>query len=137
MGRGHRGSRSDSELDEMQRFKLENQKLKKQIAKLRKELSRIDIDRYSNLKDMLEAQAAEDSNFDGVFELEKLKKKWNCNSCDKDYLRLIMVPRFDGLFYMRKCPSCEYRTKLKKYSDGVDGLDSAGQPVEVLKIPIR
>jgi ATP-dependent exoDNAse (exonuclease V) beta subunit len=130
MGRSHKGQ-SDTELSEIRRLKLENQKLKKQMGKLRKQLARIDIDRYSNLRDMLEAQAAEDGGFDAQVELEELKQKWLCHECKEDYLRVIIVPRADGLFYMRKCASCSHRTKLKKYTDEVDGLDSSGQPIEV------
>lgn len=129
MGRSHKGSRSDAELTEVRRLRLENQKLKKQMGKLRKQLSRIDIDRYSNLKDMLEAQAAEDGDFDVKVELEDLKEKWLCHSCKEDYLRVIIVPRADGLFYIRKCASCSHRTKLKKYTDEVDGINSNGEKV--------
>jgi len=131
MGRGHKG-RSDSELTEIRKLKLENQKLKKQMGKLRKQLSRIDIDRYSNLKDMLEAHAAEDNTFDATVELEELKKKWACHKCKEDYLRVIIVPRADGLFYIRRCAACNYRTKLKKYTDDIDGVAADGGMLEPL-----
>jgi hypothetical protein len=130
MGRSHKGSRGDSELTDVRRLRLENQKLKRQMSKLRKQLSRIDIDRYTNLKEMLEAQAAEDEGFDAKLELEQLKEKWICHECKNDYLRIIIVPRADGLFYIRKCP-CGHRTKMKKYTDEVDGLDSNGQHVAI------
>jgi len=129
MGRSHK-SRGDTELTEIRRLKMENQKLKKQMSKLRKQLSRIDIDRYSNLKDMLEAQAAEDSNFDAKVDLEDLKQKWICHECKEDHLRVIIVPRADGLFYMRKCASCDHRTRLKKYTDEVDGINTDGEPLD-------
>jgi hypothetical protein len=128
MGKSRR-SKSDTELTEIRKLKLENQKLKKQMGKLRKQLSRIDIDRYSNLKDIIEAQQAEDSGFDAKIELEDLKEKWMCHACKEDYLRVIIVPRADGLFYIRKCASCSHRTKLKKYTDEVDGVDSSGNPL--------
>jgi len=130
MGRSHRGSHSDAELTTIRRLKLENQKLKKQMSKLRKQLSRIDIDRYSNLKDILEEQAAEDENFDVKIELEDLKEKWICHGCKEDYLCVIMVPRADGLFYMRRCASCFHKTKLKRYTDEVDGIGTDGQLVK-------
>lgn len=128
MGRGHRGSRSDTELKEVQRLRLENNKLKKQISKLRKELSRIDIDRYSSLKDLIEAQAAEDSSFDSAAELEELKRKWTCHKCNNDHMRVVVVPRADGTFYLRKCGSCSNRTKLQKYVDGIEGIFPNGTP---------
>lgn len=126
MGKNRKGQ-SNTELTLIRRLKLENQKLKKQMSKLRKQLSRIDIDRYSNLKDIIETQAYEDEDFDITVELENLKQTWLCHSCKNDYLRVIIVPRVDGLFYIRKCPSCNHRTKLKKYTDEVDGLDSNGE----------
>jgi rubrerythrin len=129
MGKSHR-PKNDTELSEIRRLKLENQKLKKQMGKLRKQLSRIDIDRYSNLKDMIEAQAYEDDTFDAKVELEELKNKWICHSCKEDYLRVTIVPRADGTFYFRRCPSCLNKTKLKRYTDEVDGIDSSGKPIE-------
>lgn len=133
MGKNHKGSHSDTELTAIRRLKLENQKLKKQMSKLRKQLSRIDIDRYSNLKDMLEEQAAEDENLDVKVELEGLKEKWVCHGCKEDYLRVVMVPRADGLFYTRRCASCHHKTKLKRYTDEVDGIGTNGQLVRVVQ----
>jgi Zn finger protein HypA/HybF involved in hydrogenase expression len=128
MGKGHK-AKSDTELSEIRRLKLENQKLKKQMSQLRKQLSRIDIDRYSNLKNILETQIAEDSGFNTKIELEKLKDKWLCHTCKEDYMRVIIVPRIDGTFYFRRCPSCHNKTKLKPYTDEVDGVDSNGNPL--------
>lgn len=130
MGRGHSG-KSDSELSTIRRLKLENQKLKKQMSKLRKQLSRIDIDRYSNLRDIIEAHALEDEGFDAKLQLEQLKEVWLCHTCKKDYLRIIMIPRADGTFYIRKCPACDHRTKMKKFTDDIGGIDSNGDLLEV------
>ena len=131
MSKNHKGSRSDTELTAIRKLKLENQTLKKQISKLRKQLSRIDIDRYSNLKDMLEAQAAENNTFDAKIELEDLKQKWMCEACKEDYLRIIIIPRADGLFYIRKCASCNHRTKFKKFTDEISGIGTNGQPIRI------
>jgi aspartyl/asparaginyl-tRNA synthetase len=132
MGKNNKSGKSDTELTTIRRLKLENQKLKKQMSKLRKQLSRIDIDRYSNLKDIIEAQAIEDDGFDAQVDLEALKEKWMCHECKQDYLRVIMVPRADGLFYIRKCASCKHRTKLKKYTDDVNGINFDGGVVAKL-----
>jgi hypothetical protein len=121
MGRSRR-PKSDGEIKDIQRLKLENQKLKKQISKLRKELSRVDIDRYQHLRDLIESQDREDESFDSKVELENLKRKWECHTCGKDYLRLILVPRLDGTFYFRRCPTCMNKTKMKKYTSGVEGI---------------
>ena len=122
MGKGRR-SVGDGEIRDNKRLKLENQKLRKQISSLRKQMSRIDIDRYQNLKDIIEAQEVEDDSFDTVIALDELKRKWECHGCQTDYLRLVVVPRIDGTFYFRRCPTCKNKTKLKKYTDEVEGID--------------
>lgn len=130
MGRAHRGSRGDVEFTESQRLKHENQKLKKQIAKLRKELSKLDIDRYSHLKDLIESQDAETAGFDKEHELRQLKDKWICHKCNNDTLRIVIIPRKDGTFYLRRCAGCGNRTKMKKYTDDVDGVFVGEKPVK-------
>lgn len=128
MGKG-KGRRSvgDGELRDNQRLKLENQKLKKQISSLRKQLSRIDIDRYQSLKDIIEAHDEQDEQFDTTIALDDLKHKWECHKCSRDYLRLVIVPRVDGTFYFRRCPTCMNKTKLKKYTEDVEGITSDDQ----------
>lgn len=123
MGKGRRPV-GDGELRVNQRLKLENQKLKKQISSLRKQLSRIDIDRYQSLKDIIEAHDEQDIEFDSTMALDDLKRKWECHKCARDFLRLVIVPRVDGTFYLRRCPTCMHKTKLKKYNDDVEGIGS-------------
>ena len=124
MGRSHKISRNDAELTAVQKLRHENDRLKKQISKLRKQLSRIDIDRYTNLKEMIEAHTSQDEAYDKTEELLQLKKKWICHSCGEDYLRVVIVPRADGMFYFRRCISCQYKTKLKKSDSEIEGIDS-------------
>jgi hypothetical protein len=122
MGKGRdRRHNGESELKEIRRLRLENQKMRKQISALRKQLSRIDIDRYQHLKDMIEEHEQQDDQFDSKVALAELKKKWECHECKQDYLKLIIVPRADATFYFRKC-SCGHRTKLKKYTQEVEGI---------------
>ena len=128
MGRSHRKSRNDSEHSVNQKLKFENQKLKKQISQLRKQLSRIDIDRYSHLRDIIEAQDNEDHDLEA--ELYMLKKEWECHKCKNDHLRVVIVPRADGVFYLRRCPSCNNKTKLKRYTDSVAGIGTDGKPIK-------
>jgi len=129
MSRSRKGKRpvGDGEIKEIQRLKLENQKLKKQIASLRKQLNRIDIDRYQYIKDMLENQAEEDQQFEVDRELDDIKKHWECEVCARDYLRIIVIRKGNGVFYMRRCPTCMHKTKLKKFTHEVEGIDSEGQ----------
>lgn len=124
MGKGrNRRPVGDGEIRENKRLKMENQKLRKQISSLRKQMNRIDIDRYQSLKNIIEAQDIEDETFDAKFALEDLKKKWECHKCARDFLRLVVVPRIDGMFYFRRCPTCMNKTKLKKYNDNVEGIE--------------
>lgn len=123
MGRGHRGSRNDSEFKEVQRLRHENDKLKRQIAKLRKELSRVDIDQYSHLKEIIESQE-DTEEFDKKSELDRLKEKWACHKCSRDILRVIIIPRADGIFYIRRCITCGNKTKMKKYDNFIEGIDT-------------
>jgi transcription elongation factor Elf1 len=93
-------------------------------------LSRLDIDAYSNLKEIIESHDRQDDEFDRNNELEKLQKKWECNTCSRDFLRLVIVPRLDGNFYFRRCGTCHHKTKLKKYDENIEGIDSYGKVVK-------
>ena len=117
-----RSHRNSGEIKQVQQLKQENSKLRRQIQKLRKELSKIDIDRYSYLKDLIESQDRQDVEFSKKQELEALQEKWICHKCEEDYLKLIIVPRLDGVWYFRRCKSCLHKTKLKRYTDDVEGL---------------
>lgn len=123
MGKGRR-SVGDGELRAIRRLKLENQKLKKQISSLRKQLNRVDVDRYSYIHDMLDNQVDEDVQFERDRDLEDVKKKWECHTCARDYLRITIVRRADGEFYFRRCPTCLYKTRLKKFTNDIEGIDS-------------
>lgn len=122
--------KNDKDYSEVQKLKRENDKLKKQISGLRRQLSRLDIDAYSNLKEIIESHDRQDAEFDTESELLDLQKKWECNTCARDFLRLIIVPRLDGNFYFRKCGNCGHKTKLKKYKEDIEGIDSYGKLVK-------
>lgn len=123
MGRSRR-PKSDSEISDNKRLKLENQKLKKQISSLRKQLARIDLDRYSYLKDVIEAHEQEDQEFDVKISLEEEKRKWECFDCHDGVLRLIMLSKAGEPFYFRRCDNCAKKTKLKKFTESVQGIKS-------------
>ena len=117
-----RQRRSSKELKEVQVLKQENRKLRRQIGKLRKVIARIDVEQYQFLKDLLESQAQEDTEHIKKAEQQRIEDKWKCHEhgCDGGVLRFIPVTRQDGTFYFRKCDNCGKRTKLKKFTDGVD-----------------
>lgn len=106
---------SDGEHDRMQRLVHENQKLKKQISALRKQMSRIDVDRFQNLKDLLDAQDRENQQEALARRQEDAQKEWQCWDCSEGTLRLTILERRDGVFYYRKCDSCPKRTRLQPY----------------------
>lgn len=113
---------ADSELDQIQRLRNENKKLKHQISSLRKQLSRIDVDRFQNLKDLLDSQDREDKAEVVKQEKETLKRAWQCWTCETGTLMLLIIERADGVFYMRKCNECNKRTKLQQYHPGIKGI---------------
>ena len=107
---GKSKSRSyDKEFDQLQKLKHENKKLKQELATLRKELNRV-YNRYDGLDDLLDQQYQETTKP----KKEDLKKKWECFSCKQDYLRLLVITRPDGVYYLRRCPNCSKKTKLQK-----------------------
>lgn len=108
--------------DLIHKLTRDNEKLKKTIQSLRKNLSRLDVDRYQQFKELLDSQDAAESDSDKLYELDRLKKKWMCKVCGKDYLKLILIHRPDSTYYLRKCQSCDNKTRLKKYTDDVTGV---------------
>ena len=115
----------DKDHSENQKLKHENQKLKRQLERLRKQLARVDLEVYSNIKEALEAQQREDVAFETEQKDHKKKdnarKQWECHKCGEDYLRLVVVQRPDGAFYFRKCPSCSNKTRMKPFSESIQG----------------
>jgi hypothetical protein len=109
--------------DLIHKLTRDNEKLKKTISSLRKNLSRLDVDRYAQFKELLDSQDSAQNDSDKLYELDRLKKKWTCKVCEKDYLKLLLVHRPDGVFYYRKCQNCDHKTRLKKYTDDVKGVE--------------
>lgn|SRR3989344_8771066 len=113
---------NEREQDQLQKLKLENQRLKRSISTLRKQISRIDIESYENLKDLLDKQDEQD--FKRTLEEANVqkKKKWECFECKDGTLILTVLDRLDGQFYYRRCNNlnCRYRTKLKKWNKDVE-----------------
>lgn len=111
-----RGDKSDFTLEE--RLKKENKKLKREVAKLRNLLARVDLERYENLKELVDQQRLEEK-------LEKARrrkevKKWKCHECEEGHMQLMIFNRKDGVFYYRTCTSCNHRTRMKKYHKDVE-----------------
>lgn len=105
---------TDREQDIIDKYKRENQKLKEQISKLRKQISRIDLDRYENIKNLINQDEASEKQSTQEVGDSEIKKLWHCFHCDSDHLRMVTFERRDGIFYYRKCNSCNHRTKTKR-----------------------
>jgi len=114
---------SRTEQDDLQKVKRENDKLKKQISSLRKQLARIDINRYENLQDLMQKFDKIEVEDDLKLSKKAKEKKWKCFNCEEGILRLKVFERPDGIFYLRKCDCCDNRTKLKKWNKDIDGIE--------------
>ena len=116
MGRSSRRIRDGKEFDELQRVKHENQKLKKEISALRKQLVRIDYTRFQNLKELVDKQHKEELHLENSNKNERLKEKWRCHECGKGclYIKIFDHP-VKGVLYWRSCNLCDHKTAMKPY----------------------
>ena len=123
--------RSSSDFDQIDKLKHENQKLKRQISQLRKQIARLDLSRYTNIKELVDKYEHEDQEEKKKEHKDQIKKLWECFQCRSDHLRMVTFERKDGVFYFRKCNSCNHRTKLKRLtSDTKEGpLSSDDMPL--------
>jgi len=104
------------ELDLLKKLKYENQKLKKEVSSLRKQMSRIDEARFEGYYEMLATYAGPTNN-------EMLIKKWLCYGCNSGVLKIKKLNTHFGIEYYRKCDTCGKTTELKPWSNDVTGLE--------------
>lgn len=106
----------DKESKLIDRLKHENQQLKRENAKMRRQMDRLNLDhdRYRTLRELVHKQTQESR--------KKPQEKWQCWECGKGTMRLILMPRLDGTFYLRRCDlkECGHATKLKKHTKDVE-----------------
>jgi rubrerythrin len=119
---GRKNHNKDKDEAELARVKRENQQLRKHIRQLQKQLSRVDLEAYSNLKELVDAQNRQSKKLKEESDKEGILKKWLCHECKNDYIRLVVVTRPDGIYYFRRCPNCSKKTRLQKYDDKVEGI---------------
>jgi len=117
-----RNSRGDKEYSRLQELAHENKSLKKQVASLRKQLARIDLDRYASVKDTIQRSYQLEEELEGKKILAKVKKEWKCNNCTSGHLEICLYNRPDGTHYFRKCDNCPHRTKSQRYTNEVVGV---------------
>lgn len=119
MGKSRRGAK---ELGREQKLIHENKRLKRELAQLRKQMARIDLDRFETLREMIEENQTEEHSEFGADFLENLKKTWLCNDCRQGHLEIILYNKREDTWYYRACTHCENRTKSQKYSPEVKGI---------------
>lgn len=121
MGKSKR-ARSDKEYSEIQRLRRENDSLKKKIASIRKQLQRVDLDRYHNLKDIVAKHEREEELEQVESEQEILRKKWKCKKCNHGILEIILFTKLDQEWYYRQCTECDNRTRAQRFHEKVVGI---------------
>lgn len=108
----------DREYTLIERLKKENAELKRTVAKIRRQMDRLNIDhdRYRTLRELIHQQVQEER------QSKKSKRDWTCHSCGKGLMKIYIFTRRDGTFYFRRCTmeDCNNQTKLQKYSEGVE-----------------
>ena len=110
-----KAARTDKEYSREQRLVNENKKLKREISRLNKILARLDLDRYSTVKDILLEHEMSDKSEKTQDLLESLKEEWKCRECQTGYLEIIIFSKLGNLHYFRKCNCCNNRTKSQTY----------------------
>lgn len=103
----------------------ENRMLKKQVASLRKQLARLDIDRLSIAREVIEEHYREEKTDEKREILDNLKRIWACRKCEDGHLEIFIFNRGLNTFYYRICsnsPICLNRTKSKQYTPNVKGI---------------
>lgn len=125
MSKRHKGRvpRGDKEHTRLQRALKENEKLKRQISKLRKVIARIDLDRYENLREMILQHEEENQIEVAVQKKQKEAEKWKCFECGEGTMRMKIFETRAGARYYRKCDNCPNRTKAQNYTKDVEGVE--------------
>lgn len=118
--------RSDKEYSQVQKLVHENRILKRHVASLRKELARVDLDRYKNLKETIDEHYQDDRAQEGRDILEKIKSEWKCREAGCDgHLEVFTYNKVGNTWYYRICsnaPACKNRTIAQKWSSAVKGI---------------
>lgn len=95
-----RKRRSEEDWRRYSKFKEDNQKLRKEVTKLRKLVKELTQD---HLAEKLRRQS------EGLEPIKPL-----CETCGNDDLDIIPINRPDGEFEIRVCNSCGQRSEMKK-----------------------
>ncbi len=122
-----KNTRGSKEFTREQRLIKENRQLKRELAHLRKQITRIDVDRFETIKEMVtdyqEAERLQENLGNPNSNIEALKKQWECRDCGTGTLEISLYSKMGQTFYYRKCNNCPKRTKGQRYdSNSVKGI---------------
>jgi hypothetical protein len=116
-----KSKRSDKEYTREQRLAKENRQLKRELAHLRKQISRLDLEGLEAAKQACFEQEEKERINEAVGDPgagpERLKEIWACNSCNSGYLEIILYSKCGETWYYRVCGSCSKRTKGQRYDE--------------------
>jgi len=93
-------NKSASDWRRYKKFEEENQKLRKEVTKLRKVINNMVIDQLEE-----RARRVDDGE-------EAISH--TCEVCGNDDLHIVPIKRADGNFEIRVCKSCGHRSQMKK-----------------------
>lgn len=133
MGKTRRG---DKERSREQELKYENQKLRREVSSLRKQLARLDLDRHVYVREIVEEHLAmEEVEESTEAMLKSLKNTWKCNNCHEGHLEIQLYNKMSETWYYRSCSNdCGHRTKSKIYDpNSVKGILSTPDQKSQLK----
>lgn len=117
-----KGRRGDKERSREQELKFENRKLRREVSSLRKQLARLDLDRYSQVRDIVqEHYADEEVELNTQDMLESLKNTWKCHECSDGHLEINIYSKLGEPWYFRQCNNCTNRTKSQPHTPNVKG----------------
>ena len=121
-----KSKKSDKEYTREQRLSKENRQLKRELAHLRKQISRLDLEGLEAAKQLNFDQEEKDRLNEVAGEpgavLDRLKKTWACSKCE-GYLEISLYSKCGQTWYFRKCNGCNNRTKGKRYDEeSVEGI---------------
>jgi hypothetical protein len=113
-----KGDRADKELSKIQKLAHENKKLKMEINRLRKTISRLDSGWCTGCLDKYEGKDKEDDLPEPTLDNPVINKR-SCFKCKEGQLRIIKYYKLSETHYYRSCDSCPHRTKGKKFTPDV------------------
>jgi len=114
-----KNTRGGKEFNRLQEALHENKRLKREISSLRKQLARLDLDRHSFVKDIIDEHYEQEESEKIT---QRIKEEWKCKQCGVGYLEINLYTKVNETWYFRKCNFCPHRTTSQQYiPDKVQG----------------